>query len=59
MKSYWVSNARMTVTVDTTDNGVITVAPPIARKFVGQPVGNLISWMKRMGPTDVKATVKP
>ena len=28
---------------------IITDAPPIAAKFIGQPLGNLVSWMQKQG----------
>lgn len=55
MRSYWVSSKTMTVLVDADDHGVITVGPPIVHRFIGQPVGNLISWMRRQGGLIVKA----
>lgn len=38
----------MTVLVDVQD-GLITKAAPVVRKFIGQPVGNLVRWMRRQG----------
>lgn len=37
----------MTVGVITAHSGLILEAPPIVRRFVGQPLGNLIRWMQR------------
>jgi len=42
----WLSNSRMTVAVMVTDEQ-ITDGPPIVRKFLGQPISNLIRWMKK------------
>jgi hypothetical protein len=36
----------MTVGVETR-KGIIVIAPPIVRRFKGQPVENLINWMRR------------
>jgi hypothetical protein len=44
--NYWLSTERMTVGVEVV-NGKIKTCPPIVQKFIGQPVENLISWMKR------------
>lgn len=43
---YWLSTERMTVGVET-ENGIVTVSPPITRKFIGQPIDSLIRWMKK------------
>lgn len=44
---YWLSTSRMTVAVTVDESsGLITVAAPIVRKFVGQPLTNLIRWMR-------------
>lgn len=45
MKWWWLSTAVMTVAVATRD-GRITVAPPIVSKFKGQPLSNLIAWLR-------------
>ena len=49
MPSYWLSTHRMTVSVDTDDRKVITDAPPIVHKFIGQSLSNLIAWMAGQG----------
>lgn len=41
---YWISNTSMTVGV-ALDGGMITDAPPIVKRFVGQRAGRLIAWM--------------
>jgi hypothetical protein len=43
---YWLTTERMTVGVET-ENGRIIRTPPIIRKFQGQPIGNLVDWMRR------------
>lgn len=45
-RCYWLSNKRMTVLAKT-ENGIIVFAAPIIRVFVGQPIVNLVLWMKR------------
>jgi len=37
----------MTVCVDVDARGIIVAAPPIARKFIGQPSANLGNWLRR------------
>ena len=50
----YVSSPRMSVAVSV-EGPTVTAAPPIVRKFVGQPVANLLRWMARQGPLDVQA----
>lgn len=45
MKKWWLSCQMFTVQVNTQD-GVITWAAPIARKFIGQPLSNLERWCR-------------
>ena len=45
--SWWLSTERMTVRVDVDARGSIVAAPPIARKFIGQPAKNLGDWLRR------------
>lgn len=42
----WLSTERMTVAVRAVD-GVIVDAPPIVRRFIGQPGVNLERWMRQ------------
>lgn len=49
---WWLSNKKMTVKV-VTQNLIIIDAAPIVRCFIGQPLQNLIRWMKKMGETEV------
>jgi len=37
----------MTICVDVDATGLIVAAPPIARKFIGQPAKNLDNWLRR------------
>lgn len=45
---WYVSGPYFTCVVEVTD-GVITEAPPILRRFVGQPAKNLGDWMRSKG----------
>lgn len=54
MKDYWVSSLKMTVGVQCDDAYRIISAAPIVRKFIGQPIQNLINWMDRQGGLIVK-----
>lgn len=46
---HWLSSRRITIGVETNPQLQIVSAPPIARKFIGQALGNLISWMRKQG----------
>lgn len=52
---WWLSSKAMTIEVEIEadlnhyDENIITKTPPIARKFIGQPFGQLISWMMDQG----------
>lgn len=45
--SYWLSSESMTVGVEVNEKGTITSTPPIVRKFIGQPLKNLVKWMMK------------
>jgi len=47
MKKWWVSCDRFTVQVVTNSSDVIVFAAPIVKKFMNQPMSNLIGWMTR------------
>lgn len=47
-----LSNEKFTVFV-TERNGKIIDAAPLVRKFIGQPLQNLINWMNGIAPTDI------
>jgi hypothetical protein len=49
MYTYWLSSVKFTVLVDTDSNGKITKAAPVVNVFVGQPLSNLVKWMKKQG----------
>ena len=44
--SYWLSTESMTVEV-LVENGIVKEAAPIVQRFKGQPLFNLINWMKK------------
>lgn len=48
MQAIWLSCVRFTVLVEVDADDVVRVAPPIVRRFIGQPVANLERWMERM-----------
>ena len=55
-QTYWLSSERMTISVEVEvsyengfDEEMVVWTPPIARKFIGQPLGNLIGWMTKQG----------
>jgi hypothetical protein len=50
---YFLSSRAMTVGV-TTKDGKIIEGPPIVRKFIGQPLTNLIGWMTKHGDLQVE-----
>ncbi len=57
---WWISCRKFTVAVTVNDSGVITEAAPIVRKFLGQPLSNLLSWARKFGGLETKRLeVKP
>ena len=56
---YWLSSQAMTIEVTTEDRGynnqrTVVSAPPIAKKFEGQSLGNLVRWMMKQGGFQMK-----
>jgi hypothetical protein len=47
MKRYWLSTVKMTVGVTTDASGIVVEAAPIVRKFIGQPLDNLVRWLSK------------
>jgi hypothetical protein len=45
--AWWLSTERMTVCVDVDARRIVVAAPPIARKFIGQPATNLGNWLRQ------------
>lgn len=56
MKTYWLSSRVMTIGVEVDENDIITKTPPIAEKFIGQKLSNLIRWMEKQGHFRIKLT---
>jgi hypothetical protein len=46
---HWISCRAFTVRVHTTPEGEIVWAAPVVKKFVGQPVANLLGWAAAQG----------
>lgn len=44
---YWLSNVKMTVAVRINEDDKIVEAPPIVKRFTGQPLENLALWMNK------------
>jgi hypothetical protein len=42
----WISTNKMTV-LAVSQGGYLVDGPPIIRKFIGQPMDNLMKWMKK------------
>lgn len=55
MKKLWVSSPKFTGQVDVADGEVITMTPPVWRKFVGQPLENLVAWLSQFGKVELEA----
>ena len=49
VKRVWVSCNLLTVVVEIDDNATILRATPIARRFIGQSLRNLLEWADRFG----------
>ncbi len=49
MEVWWLSSTKMTVKVIVRD-GKIVGGATIIRVFIGQPLSNLVNWMRRIGP---------
>lgn len=47
MRVFWISTTKMTVCIDVDAKDTVSAAPPIVRKFVGQPARNLFVWMRQ------------
>lgn len=48
VEEWWFSSDKMTVSVSV-ENGIIVATAPITRKFIGQPLDNLVRWMRSLG----------
>ena len=49
MTRHWISCTAFTVSVATDAQGRIVEAAPIVRKFLGQPLVNLLGWANARG----------
>ena len=49
MKKLWLSSKKMTIFADVDADHMIIDTAPIARKFIKQPVINLVRWMEKQG----------
>ena len=48
MAEHWLSSERLTVWVSES-YGVIEEAAPVVKRFIGQPMVNLVRWMQKQG----------
>lgn len=48
MSYHYLSSYKMTILIGV-DCGKIITTPPIAKVFVGQPLDNILKWMKSQG----------
>lgn len=48
-RKYWMSCDKFTIQIGVDGLNYIQFAPPIVRKFKGQPLDNLIRWMTKLG----------
>jgi hypothetical protein len=49
MKTYWMSSKKMTIYVDIDRDGIILEGSPIVKRFFGQKMDRLTSWMRAQG----------
>lgn len=45
----WLSCRNFTIQTNVDHAGTIVFTAPIARRFLGQPLGNLVEWMRKIG----------
>lgn len=45
----WLSCRQFTIQTNTDARGKIVWTAPITRRFLGQPLGNLVEWMRKIG----------
>jgi len=50
---YWLSTPKMTVSVETDGQHIIRGAAPIVHKFIGQPLDNLLDWLRKQGQLEM------
>ena len=57
MMIMWLVTIQVTVRVLVDERGLIIEAAPMVKRFCGQPVNNLVAWMrKRFGPVTTECT---
>lgn len=49
MNFYYLSSNKMAVGILTNNQNIIVDSPPITRKFIGQPLSNLVRWLEKQG----------
>jgi len=49
MTRHWISCDRFTVAVTTDERGRVVEAAPVVRRFLGQPLYNLLRWADSLG----------
>ena len=54
IRKYWVSSKIMTIQVNVDQNNVIVFIAPVARRFIGQPIMNLVGWLRKSGAAAIK-----
>lgn len=47
--SFWLSSLEMTVFVVINERDIVIETAPITRRFIGQPLKNLVKWMSVQG----------
>lgn len=47
--NHYISCSKFTVRVYTNERGTIYQAAPIVKRFIGQPILNLLLWSKKFG----------
>ena len=52
-KTYWMTCRKMTVKAVVDKNRIILSSSPIVKKFVGQPLDNLKSWLIKFGGFEI------
>lgn len=49
MTRYYLSTPKMTISVAVDENDIIKGGAPIIKRFTGQPLDNLLDWLKKQG----------
>jgi hypothetical protein len=59
MTNWWLSSEKMTVSIEVGEDSIVRDASPIARKFQGQPLANLVGWMRKQGGLRMEELPEP